>query len=182
MSVGVNKSGVVNAGSFVETNGANILNGTRYTKSNPYTLTGTSNDIYNVANSYAHIVPGKIYYLTAQCNPGWADGHGYTEAHKGKGTIWLYLSKTYDHSSLDYDSPICFNTSNQQKTGVWKYTIPTGYNMARVRVNTYADGTNSVTAKFWDFNLIPAEYWTDGNNAIGKFTDDSIVMDNFIEM
>ena len=31
--------------------------------------------------------------------------------------------------------------------------------MARVRYNNYSDGKTSITAKFWDTKLIPAEYF-----------------------
>ena len=73
----------------------------------------------------------------------------------------LYLLKTYDPSNYGYDSPICFNTSssNMVASGIWKYTIPTGYNMARVRFNSYANESNKVTCKLWDTMLIPERYY-----------------------
>ena len=158
----VNKQGIWTAGEIVESEGANILlNTEKYTKNSPLTLSGTSGDIIRVTDMYNRVAPGETYYLTCKTDSEWADEHGYTESRKGKVTIWLYLINTYDPNNYGYDYPVNFNanSSNKVKDGIWKYTIPDGYNMARVRFNTYSDGANSVTCKFWDVRLIPEKYY-----------------------
>lgn len=51
--------------------------------------------------------------------------------------------------------------------------------MARVRLNTYADGTNSVTCKFWDIRLIPREYYL--NTSACRINKTDIISENIIE-
>ena len=62
---------------------------------------------------------------------------------------------------MGYDQPVCFNTASPYyiKDGVFRYTIPSGYNMARVRVNTYSDGSTIVNRGFDHFELIPERYY-----------------------
>lgn len=156
----INKNGNITINNFYESNAMNQLNGTRYTNENPYILTGTSNDIYRAIDNECKVEPGSTYYLMCQCNKEWSPRHGYLEnVSKGKVTIWLYLSKEYNKDSYSYDSPISFTSSNMITNGVWKYTIPSGYNMVRIRVNTYSDGETQITAKFWDIALIPEKYY-----------------------
>ena len=99
---------------------------------------------------------------------------------KGKVTIWLYLLKTYDSSNYGFDNPICFTSSNWVKKGIWKYTIPSGYNMVRIRYNTYSDGSNSVTAKFWETHLIPEKYFIFPNELSGGNPKMRVLKDSII--
>lgn len=181
MSVQICKSGIVKTDTLYDGNGGNILNGTRYTKENPYILSGKSSDIIAVTNNYAKVIPGTTYYLTAKTDTAWSSAHGYSTSTAGKATIWLYLRQTYNSSDTGYDSPILFTSSNWIKEGVWKYTIPSNMNMARIRFNTYSDGTNSVTVRFWDINLIPIEAYIGGENSSMRISKNSITMDDFIE-
>lgn len=177
----INKNGNA-AGTVIESFAANILNGTRYTKANPYTLTGTSGDIIATTNNYSQVTPGKTYYVTAKCDSEWSPSHGYKETTAGKATIWLYLSKTFNASSMGFDSPICLTSSGMLTDGVWKYTIPDGYNMARIRLNTYSDGTESVTIKFWDIAMIPEEYYVSQETTAMKILSNEIVINEIIEI
>lgn len=155
----IKKNGNIEAIIF-ESSAQNILLGTNYTLESPYVVTGTGTDIYVTTDKYAQVTPGATYYLTCKTDKGWSPGHIHANGI-GKGTIWLYLSTTYNPSNMGYNSPICFSSSNWISKGVWKYTIPSGYNMARIRLNGYSDGTNSMTNKFWDIHLIPQRYYTE---------------------
>ena len=154
----VKKNGIWTTGEILESEGANILlNAEKYIT---FTLSGTSTDIIAVTDMYNRVAPGETYYLTCKTDSEWADGHGYTEARKGKVTIWLYLLKTYNPSNTGHDAAKVFTSANYGfNNGTWKYTIPDGYNMARVRFNTYSDGSEKVTCKFWDVRLIPEKYY-----------------------
>lgn len=153
-----NKNGIISAGAIYESAGANLLiNSEKYTKDRPYIVTGTRTDLYVETDQYCRVTPGKTYYYICQTDGEWSYSHGNTGS--GQVTIWLYLLKTYDPSNTGYDNPICFTSSNWIRKGIWKYTIPESYNMARVRYNTYSDETTTITKKFWDTKLIPAEYF-----------------------
>ena len=163
----ITKSGIFKSPSINESSGANILfNSEKYTQASPYILSGTGGDIIAVPDMYNRVTPGETYYLTCKTNATWATAHA---GGKGQVTIWLYLSKTFNASNTGYDSPINFTSASSTKIsdGVWKYTIPSGYNMARIRYNTYSNGTDSVTVKFWDTFLIPAKYYVPENPTSG---------------
>ena len=157
------KNGNIEKQNFYESDAMNLFKGTNYTYEKPYVLSGTANDIYLLIDNYCQVTPGKTYYYLAKCDTEWSDKHGYFEDTKGKATMWLYLCKVYDESNRGYDKPVRFTSKNMIADGVWKYTIPDGYNMARVRVNTYSNGTDTVTVKFWDMKLIPAEYYVNSS-------------------
>lgn len=165
MSVQFKKNGVISTNNLYESSGANILiNSEKYTEQTPYSITGINNDINVVTDMYAQVTPGETYYLLCEVNPEWADGHGYTENRKGKAIIWLYLSNAYNANNTSYDSAIAFSCDSNSNTyianGIWKYTIPNNINMARIRLNTYSNGTDSVTCKFWNVQLISEKQYT----------------------
>lgn len=135
-----------------------LINSEKYTVSSPYVISGTRSDLWVITDMYTRVIPNNTYYFTCQTDSQWASGHF---GNKGEVTIWLYLLKTYDPSNTGYDSPILFTSSSWVAKGIWKYKIPDGYNMARVRFNTYSDGEETVTCKFWDVKLIPEKYYVD---------------------
>lgn len=160
----INKNGILSSEYITDCDSENqLINAEKYTSSDPYVISGSKSDLYVITDMYTRVTPNSTYYFCCETDSEWSDGHGYTEARKGKATIWLYLLKEYNSSSNGYDSPICFTSvsSNKIKNGVWKYKIPDGYNMARVRFNTYSDGEETVTCKFWDVKLIPEKYYVD---------------------
>ena len=178
----INKNGVLNTNTINESLGMNILNNAyKYTRTNPYVVSGTNSDIIATTDMFARVSSGETYYLSCKVSPGWSPSHGYSDASKGKATIWLYLSKTYNESNYGYDSPILFTSTSAVTEGVWKYTIPAGYNMARIRLNTYSNGTNSVTCKFWDISLIPEKYYV-GNGVGSKIGNDYVSFNQFYEI
>lgn len=148
-----------------------------------FSASGTSSDIIVTTDLYAAVIPNATYYLEAKCDSGWADGHGYTESRKGKGTIWLYLHNSYDANNYGFDYPVNFNSASSDKVadGIWKYTIPSGYVAARVRINTYSDDTDNVTATFRDIHLIPEKYYI-SNKIKARFADDYVSCNEIIEL
>lgn len=83
---------------------------------------------------------------------------------------------------MGYDTPVCFTTSNQIADGIWKYTVPSGYHMIRIRTNTYSDGTNSVTTKFWNIEVAPEDKCADERIAAMKVADNSACVEEIVEM
>lgn len=161
----ITKSGIILSSNISESEGTNILlNTEKYTKPNPYVLSGSSSDIFKGTDMYGNVIPGQSYYLSCQTDSEWADGHGYSDVRKGKATIWLYLVKTFDASNTNYDKAVCFTSTGWVEKGLWKYTIPSEYNMARIRFNTYSNG-ETVTCKFWDVRLILEKYYI-GKNGV----------------
>lgn len=176
----IKKNGNVHA-NIRESRSCNLFSGKKYTRDDPYILTGTGKDIIVTTDNYTRVTPGKTYYLLCSCYPSWSPSHGYSEASAGKCILWLYLRKEYDPSHMGFDSPILFSASNMISDGVWKYTIPADYNMARLRLNTYSDGTNSVSTKFWDIYFIPEESYVGLYGPAMKLSNSTIVLDNIIE-
>ena len=156
--MGLNKNGIISVSAIYESAGANLLiNSEKYTKDNPYIVTGTASDLYVETDQYCRVTPGKTYYLTCQTDKEWNSGHN--NGNKDKVTIWLYVSVEYNPNSYGYKTPLCYTSSNWISKGVWRYTVPSDCNMIRIRYNEYSDGSTTVTAKFWDTKLIPAEYF-----------------------
>lgn len=172
------KNGIIN-GAVSESLSENILNGTHYSVDNPITVSGTASDIIKVTDNYAQVTPGETYYLMATCNGEWSPQHGYSaDSSAGKACIWLYISKVFNTSSMSYDSPILFTSKSMISTGVWKYTVPAGYNMARIRLNTYSNGTDTVSLDFWNLALIPASLYT----KTLKINNTSVIATEIIEV
>ena len=185
--MGISKRGIISSSSLYESYSADTLNNSyKYTQASPYVLTGTNSDLIAITDMYCEVTPGSVYYLTCKSDKSWSASH---DAHDiGKVTIWLYLSKTYNSSNIYYDYPICFTSSDWIKEGIWKYSIPSDIHMARIRYNTYTDGTNSVTAKFWETHLIPEKYFifpnelSGGNPKIRVLKDSIIASSNLVEI
>lgn len=185
MSVGVNKSGVVNAGSFVETNGA-MLN---TFMSEGYTPTA-SVDNSCMRRYITGFVKGKSYVIDMTVI--WSGfktdvADNFNIGSQGScydGTSW----------SWNYSNPMC-NAINNLKgfkdlvlsadSGSKRYVATfsitsdcTGLELG-CRTN-YSNGKGTIT--YSNIRVVPADNYVDGSTSAGKLTDDSIVMDNFIEM
>ena len=162
----INKNGNIKVDNIYESEAMNILEGDYYTVKNPCIVSGKNTDIYKVPNIYAKVDAQKTYYLTAKCNRLWASGH-YPSYDKDKisfqkATLFIYLKKDYVGAVdlLKFDSAANLNSSsNMIDDGVWEYTIPNGFNQVTIRLNTYSDGENTISTKFWDIALIPKEYY-----------------------
>ena len=185
MSVGVNKSGVVNAGSFVETNGA-MLN---TFISEGYTPTASVENSC-MGRYITGFVKGKSYVIDMTVI--WSGfktdvADNFNIGSQGScydGTSW----------SWNYSNPMC-NAINNLKgfkdlvlsadSGSKRYVATfsitsdcTGLELG-CRTN-YSNGKGTIT--YSNIRVVPADNYVDGSTSAGKLTDDSIVMDNFIEM
>lgn len=185
MSVGVNKSGVVNAGSFVETNGA-MLN---TFMSEGYIPTASVENSC-MGRYITGFVKGKSYVIDMTVI--WSGfktdvADNFNIGSQGScydGTSW----------SWNYSNPMC-NAINNLKgfkdlvlsadSGSKRYVATfsitsdcTGLELG-CRTN-YSNGKGTIT--YSNIRVVPADNYVDGSTSAGKLTDDSIVMDNFIEM
>lgn len=129
-----------------------LINANQYTYSTPLIKTSSSKDGYSTTDMYCQVVPGETYYFSCETDGQWYEHNtsGVDPSNK-YATLWFYLTRTYDPSNTGYDNPICLTKA--MGDGRWIYTIPEGYNGLRVRTNTYSNGTDAVTIKFWNFHL-----------------------------
>ena len=137
----------------LETYTPNLLtNADKYTYNSPLTRTSASKDGWETSDMYCQVTPGETYYFSCETDGQWYQHNtaGVSPTNK-YATVWFYLTKTYDPNNTGYDNPICL--TKDMGGGRWIYTIPSGYNGLRIRTNTYSDGTNAVTIKFWNFHL-----------------------------
>ena len=137
----------------LETYTPNLLtNAEKYTHSSPLIKTSASTDGYSTTDMYCQVTPGETYYFTCETDGQWYQHNtsGVDPSNKYV-TVWFYLTKTYDPSNTGYDNPVCLTKS--MGNGRWIYQIPNGYNGLRIRTNTYSNGTNAITVKFWNFHL-----------------------------
>ena len=101
---------------------------------------------------YCQITPGETYYFSCETDGEWYQHNtGGVDPSNKYATLWFYLTKTYDPNNTGYDNPICLTKAMGNGRGIYK--IPEGYNGLRVRTNTYSNGTDAVTIKFWNFHL-----------------------------
>lgn len=157
----ISKTGVIMSSSTNESNGCDILiNSNKYTQNNPYIVEGSkdSGDMFVHTDMYQRIGGGQTYYLTCKSSLPISEGHNLSS---NTYTIWFYLSKEYSPSNTGYDLPVCFHANNMVSYGVWKYTIPNGYNMVRIRLNPYNEinPIKPIIAYFWDIHMIPEKYY-----------------------
>lgn len=179
MSVGVNKSGVVNAGSFVETNGA-MLN---TFMSEGYTPTASVENSC-MGRYITGFVVGKEYYIELLIV--WS---GFTINAADNFRIWGQGS-TYDGSSWTWSigNPMAYSigqirdlvlsADSGEKLLKVKFTAThTGYELG-CRAD-YSNGKGTITYK--NIRVVPADSFVDGAINSGRILVNSIAMDNFIE-
>lgn len=185
MSVGVNKSGVVNAGSFVETNGAmlNTFMSEGYTPTASVTNSCMGRYITGFVKGKSYVIDMTVIWSGFKTDV--ADNFNiYSQGSCYDGTSW----------SWNYSNPMC-NAINNLKgfkdlvlsadSGSKRYVATfsitsdcTGLELG-CRTN-YSNGKGTIT--YSNIRVVPADNYVDGSTSAGKLTDDSIVMDNFIEM
>ena len=129
-----------------------LINAEKYTYSSPLTKTSASTDGYSTTDMYCQVTPGETYYFSCETDGQWYQHNtsGVDPSNKYV-TVWFYLTKTYDPANTGYDNPVCL--TKNMGNGRWIYQIPSGYNGLRIRTNTYSNGTNAITVKFWNFHL-----------------------------
>ena len=185
MSVGVNKSGVVNAGSFVETNGAmlNTFMCEGYTPTASVTNSCMGRYITGFVKGKSYVIDMTVIWSGFKTDV--ADNFNIgSQGSCYDGTSW----------SWNYSNPMC-NAINNLKgfkdlvlsadSGSKRYVATfsitsdcTGLELG-CRTN-YSNGKGTIT--YSNIRVVPADNYVDGSTSAGKLTDDSIVMDNFIEM
>lgn len=187
MSVDFKKNGIISSNNIHECKATNVLlNSENYTINNPYILSGTTSDLYKTTNMYQQVSPNETYYLCCNTDSEWSPKHGSDSNTIGKATIWLYEYEVFDPNSTSFTNSICFKASNMIANGIWKYTVNENINMVKVRLNTYTNGTDKVTCKFWDILLIPEKYYINPNissvNSSMKIGKDFISSNNIYEL
>ena len=141
-----------------------LINANKYTSSSPLIRTNSSTDGYELTDMYCQVVPGRTYYFSCKTDGQWYQHNtsGVSPSNK-YATVWFYLTYNYNPDATAWDGDVSIGTKCFTKTegeGVWSFTIPAGYNGLKVRTNTYSDGTNPVTIKFWDFHLSDSTFIT----------------------
>ena len=185
MSVGVHKSGVVNAGSFVETNGAMLNTFTRES----YTPVAATNNS-TMGNKITGFVKGKSYVIDMTVI--WS---GFKTDVTDNFAI-VSQGSCYDGTSWswDYSNPMCNAINNLKgfkdlvlsadsgsKRYVATFSITNDCTGVQLGCRTnYSNGKGTIT--YSNIRVVPADNYVDGSTSAGKLIDDSIVMDNFIEM
>lgn len=184
MSVGVNKSGVVNAGSFVETNGAMLNTFTRES----YTPTTENNSC--MGNNITGFIKGKSYVIDMTViwsgfKTNVADNffiYSQGACYDGASWSWSYGNPLCNAiNNLKGFKDLVLSADSGSKRYVATFSITndcTGLQLG-CRAN-YSNGKGTIT--YSNIRVVPADSYVDGSTSAGKFTDDSIAMDNFIEM
>lgn len=185
MSVRVNKSGVVNAGRFVETNGAmlNTFMSEGYTPTASVDNSCMERNITGFEKGKSYVIDMTVIWSGFKTDV--ADNFNIcSQGSCYDGTSW----------SWNYGNPMC-NAINNLKgfkdlvlsadSGSKRYVATfsitndcTGLQLG-CRTN-YSNGKGTIT--YSNIRVVPADSYADGSTSAGKLTDDSIVMDNFIEM
>lgn len=185
MSVRVNKSGVVNAGRFVETNGAmlNTFMSEGYTSTASVDNSCMERNITGFEKGKSYVIDMTVIWSGFKTDV--ADNFNIgSQGSCYDGTSW----------SWNYGNPMC-NAINNLKgfkdlvlsadSGSKRYVATfsitndcTGLQLG-CRTN-YSNGKGTIT--YSNIRVVPADSYVDGSTSAGKLTDDSIVMDNFIEM
>ncbi|MGO2116732.1 MAG: hypothetical protein ACTH21_08890 [Lactococcus lactis] len=120
----------------------NLLEGSKkYTKNNPLIVSSSAADGANPVNDVVvKNLKAGTYTLSAKADASWV-GHGWNQRDKeGHVGLWLISEETWEWINLDTVP----KTIEVHKDGNYL-----------VRVNTYSNGKDIVTHKFWDFKLEP---------------------------
>lgn len=185
MSVGVNKSGVVNAGSFVETNGAmlNTFMSEGYTPTASVTNSCMGRYITGFVKGKSYVIDMTVIWSGFKTDV--ADNFNIgSQGSCYDGTSW----------SWNYSNPMCnainnlkgfkdlvLNADSGSKRYVATFSITSDCTGLELGCRTnYSNGKGTIT--YSNIRVVPADNYVDGSTSAGKLTDDSIVMDNFIEM
>ncbi|MGV9033351.1 pyocin knob domain-containing protein [Lactococcus lactis] len=117
----------------------NLLDGTKkYTKNNPFIASSSTTDgAIQVQDVFVNNLKAGTYTMSAKSDAPWTN-HDASDK-KGKVGLWLISTTTWEWINLGNTVP---KTIKVTKDGHYF-----------VRVNTYSNGTDIETHKFWDFKL-----------------------------
>ena len=146
----------------------NLLSWTKnYTEATPFTWTSARADgaCYMGNDTLVPVTPGKVYYIQVKSTgvPGTHATGG--SAVTNNFTVWIYRRDQGTTKDVGgYDAAINFTVNNifindqDRQLYVWKWTATSNAQDITLRVNTYSDGSTSVTMKFWDFKIEEGAY------------------------
>lgn len=180
----VEQTDIDTAISNVEIGGRNLwINSSRYRESTPYSLTGSTTDIYNdwfdgkVIYSKEPFNPGDTITIQGKSNLPWASWHGGDSGNHDTVGYWLYLGTLSKVLSGRYDYPVFLAGDGSNTTFKKTYTIPNidGVNPVYIafRFNVYSYNNVTITGKFWDLKLEKGNKATDWTPA-PEDTEESI--------
>ncbi|AHC94237.1 tail-host specificity protein [Lactococcus phage phiL47] len=117
----------------------NLLEGSKkYTKNNPFIASSSATDgAIQVQDVFVNNLKAGTYTMSAKSDAPWTN-HDASDK-KGKVGLWLISTTTWEYINLGNTVP---KTIKVTKDG--RYFV---------RVNTYSNGTDIETHKFWDFKL-----------------------------
>lgn len=159
--------------------GRNLLvNSSHYTQESPYTTTSTSTDNYRYTYNDGEYIfsremlrKGTEICIQAKSNLPWSSVHGGNNTNKNKVGFFVAVTKTKSSHGGDFEEIRLIKGDDTNTTLKGKYTLGhDGY--IEVRLNTYSNGTDSVTGKFWDIKVEIGDTWTDWSPA---FEDDVLI-------
>lgn len=155
------KTEVTEAIDNIDIGGRNLFIGTsKYTVDTPFTITSASRDQY-VTNfdgvfiySTELFKAGDTVVIQAESNLPWASSHG---TEPGKVGFWLYLGTFEQVKQGQYEYPSFIKGDSVHTSIRSVITLPVVSDLSDIyigfRFNTYSNGSDSVTGKFWNLKL-----------------------------
>ena len=140
----------------------------RYAKDSPFTLTSSQTQYYttNCKIKALNLVPGKTYTFSC-CTDAIVEDESKSYPGTSDFIFYLYTSSTdniYRWPSTNKYTRFSPSYNLYQEEGYnrysWRFTMPEGYTACCVRITRYADGTNTITSKYWDFKLEKGDTYT----------------------
>jgi len=125
----------------------NLLEGSKkYTKDNPKIASSSAVDGWSVVDDvFVKNLKAGTYTMSGKSDAPWVD-HDYWNGKQGKVGLWLISTTTWEFINLGNTVP---KTIEVHKDGDYF-----------VRVNTYSNGKDIETHRFWDFKLEPGSLHT----------------------
>lgn len=172
----------LDVGSYSQTN--LLPCGLIYTVESPLVRTSKATDgVGWVSNSAFEATPSATYTISVECDGTLSNAHGpggLSPADK-PWSYWLYICNTNtskNWQSAAYDTAVNLNRSNNnyRKIGnahVWTYTLSSTQKYISVRTNTYSNGTDNITVKFWNLKIEKGNTYTSWSGSTDTMIYDS---------
>lgn len=147
------------------------INAGRYTADTPYSTTSNSKDNHisnfdgKVIYSSIKIPKGTRVLLQGVSNLPWTNVHGGSSNNKNKVGYWIY--ETAKQNTDTYTNATFIKGDNTTKLS-GSYTTTSDCYLT-FRFNTYSDGTDPVTGKFWNIKAELGNIQTDWSPAPEDF-------------
>lgn len=130
-------------------------------EANAYTVSSNRTDNYisnfNGKTIYSDFkfTGNEIITVQAKSNTIWAYNHGGSSTNKNRVGYWIYFCKTLEKAKrCEYEYPLFIRGDNTSTDFAYtfKHNHPNAPYLA-FRFNTYSDGTETFTYKFWGLKL-----------------------------